>query len=174
MDCLEKEKNTSWDKKKGQYQSDSAKLIKGIQDDKEGEAHEGAKAVVNWLISLSASQHCVSESQEGHQKHCKDKEFQPMDIPTFLESKNWKFSFFFTGYSLEHGFLTKGFHLLEYVCEFVEALLSQWLGDLTFSGYRPVMLLLLLLLSRFSRVRLCATPETEAHQAPHPWDFVLK
>ena len=92
MDCLEKEKNTSWDKKKGQYQSDSAKLIKGIQDDKEGEAHEGAKAVVNWLISLSASQHCVSESQEGHQKHCKDKEFQPMDIPTFLESKNWKFN----------------------------------------------------------------------------------
>ena len=26
--------------------------------------------------------------------------------------------------------------------------------------------LLLLLLSRFSRVRLCATPETAAHQAP--------
>ena len=30
--------------------------------------------------------------------------------------------------------------------------------------------LLLLLLSRFSRVRLCATPEIAAHQAPHPWD----
>ena len=30
--------------------------------------------------------------------------------------------------------------------------------------------LLLLLLSCFSRVRLCATPETAAHQAPHPWD----
>ena len=29
---------------------------------------------------------------------------------------------------------------------------------------------LLLLLSRFSRVRLCATPETAAHQAPCPWD----
>ena len=29
---------------------------------------------------------------------------------------------------------------------------------------------LLLLLSRFSRVRLCATPETEARQAPCPWD----
>ena len=28
------------------------------------------------------------------------------------------------------------------------------------------MMLLLLLLSRFSRVRLCATPETAAHQAP--------
>ena len=27
-----------------------------------------------------------------------------------------------------------------------------------------------MLLSRFSRVRLCATPETAAHQAPHPWD----
>ena len=30
--------------------------------------------------------------------------------------------------------------------------------------------LLLLLLSRLSRVRLCATPETAAHQAPRPWD----
>ena len=30
--------------------------------------------------------------------------------------------------------------------------------------------MLLLLLSHFSRVQLCATPETAAHQAPHPWD----
>ena len=30
--------------------------------------------------------------------------------------------------------------------------------------------LLLLLLSRFSRVRLCATPYTAAHQAARPWD----
>ena len=29
-----------------------------------------------------------------------------------------------------------------------------------------MLLLLLLLLSRFSHVRLCATPETAAHQAP--------
>ena len=28
----------------------------------------------------------------------------------------------------------------------------------------------LLLLSRFSHVQLCATPETTAHQPPHPWD----
>ena len=28
----------------------------------------------------------------------------------------------------------------------------------------------LLLLSCFSRVRLCVIPETAAHQAPHPWD----
>ena len=30
----------------------------------------------------------------------------------------------------------------------------------------PCRMLLLLLLNRFSRVRLCATPETAAHQAP--------
>ena len=32
-------------------------------------------------------------------------------------------------------------------------------------------LLLLLLLSRFSRVRLCATPQTAAHQAPPSLGF---
>ena len=32
-------------------------------------------------------------------------------------------------------------------------------------------MLLLLLLSRFSRVRLCETPETAAHQAPLPLGF---
>ena len=31
-------------------------------------------------------------------------------------------------------------------------------------------MLLLLLLNHFSRVRLCATPQRAAHQAPHPWD----
>ena len=30
--------------------------------------------------------------------------------------------------------------------------------------------MLLLPLSRFSRFRLCATPEMAAYQAPHPWD----
>ena len=35
---------------------------------------------------------------------------------------------------------------------------------------RDFGLLLLLLLSHFSRVRLCTTPETTAHQLPHPWD----
>ena len=30
--------------------------------------------------------------------------------------------------------------------------------------------MVLLLLSRFSHVQLCATPETTAHQPPHPWD----
>ena len=34
--------------------------------------------------------------------------------------------------------------------------------------------MLLLLLSRFSRIRLCETPETAAHQAPRPWDSTGK
>ena len=37
--------------------------------------------------------------------------------------------------------------------------------------YTPYITLLLLLLSRFSRVRLCATPETAAHQAPPSLGF---
>ena len=39
-----------------------------------------------------------------------------------------------------------------------------------FSRQEYWLLLLLLLLSRFSCVRLCATPETAAHQVSHPWD----
>ena len=31
-------------------------------------------------------------------------------------------------------------------------------------------MLLLLLLSRFSRVQICATPQMAAHQLPRPWD----
>ena len=33
------------------------------------------------------------------------------------------------------------------------------------------MIILLLLISRFSRVRLCATPDTAAHQAPPSLGF---
>ena len=33
-----------------------------------------------------------------------------------------------------------------------------------------MQVLLLLLLSRFSRVRLCVTPQMAAHQASRPWD----
>ena len=39
------------------------------------------------------------------------------------------------------------------------------------SDLHTCMLLLLLLLSRFSRVQLCATPETAAHQAPQSLGF---
>ena len=37
--------------------------------------------------------------------------------------------------------------------------------------WEKIILMLLLLLSRFSRVRLCATPETAAHQAPPSLGF---
>ena len=37
-------------------------------------------------------------------------------------------------------------------------------------GRKAMTNLLLLLLSFFSRVQLCVTPETAAHQAPRPWD----
>ena len=37
-------------------------------------------------------------------------------------------------------------------------------------GRKAMTNLLLLLLCCFSRVRLCVTPQTAAHQAPHPWD----
>ena len=40
----------------------------------------------------------------------------------------------------------------------------------TFFILFPYKSLLLLLLSHFSRVRLCVTPQTAAHQAPRPWD----
>ena len=36
---------------------------------------------------------------------------------------------------------------------------------------KPCSVLLLMLLSRFSRVRLCATPQTAAHQAPPSLGF---
>ena len=48
-----------------------------------------------------------------------------------------------------------------------------WTGDKTLKYPPPNSIsspLLLLLLSHFSCVQLCATPETAAHQAPHPWD----
>ena len=38
-------------------------------------------------------------------------------------------------------------------------------------GCMELLLLLLLLLGRFSRVRLCATPETAAHHAPPSLGF---
>ena len=43
---------------------------------------------------------------------------------------------------------------------------SYFLPFISHMKTSPLLLLLLLLLSRFSCVRLCATPQTEAHQAP--------
>ena len=40
--------------------------------------------------------------------------------------------------------------------------------------FGEVSMLLLLLLSHFSRVRLCVTPATAAHRLPRPWDSPSK
>ena len=47
---------------------------------------------------------------------------------------------------------------------------SKPMQSLVWFAVLKIPFTLLLLLSRFSRVWLCATPETAAHQAPHPWD----
>ena len=60
---------------------------------------------------------------------------------------------------LDHNVKTR-FHLL-----FIQKYVSSTYYVLT------ILLHVLLLLSRFSRVRLCATPETAAHQAPPPLGF---
>ena len=52
--------------------------------------------------------------------------------------------------------------------EIFQARVLEW-GAIAFSINNP--LLLLLLLSRISRVRLCATPETQAHQSPPSLGF---
>ena len=78
-----------------------------------------------------------------------------------------------TPLALEGGFLTTGppgeshIHLfgLEFSC-FADVYPGVGLLD-----YRVAVLLLLLLLSRFSRVRLCATPWTAAYQAPPSMGF---
>ena len=46
--------------------------------------------------------------------------------------------------------------------------------DRTLKDELPRLVLLLLLLSHFSHVRLCATPETAAHQAPPSLGFSRK
>ena len=61
-------------------------------------------------------------------------------------------------YLLISDMLKKMFEIIEY--ERLPYCITVWGG----------LLLLLLLLSRFSHVRLCAIPETAATRLPHPWD----
>ena len=56
------------------------------------------------------------------------------------------------------------FHFVSFIC-FLAILLGRQLIQCLFKGLQYEALLLLLL-SRFSCVRLCATPQTAAHQAP--------
>ena len=53
-----------------------------------------------------------------------------------------------------------------------EALMTAWFWSSILQNCdSSIALLLLLLLSRYSRVRLCATPEAAAHQAPPSLGF---
>ena len=56
-------------------------------------------------------------------------------------------------------------HVLAFVCLGKCLQTEEWIKKL-YMYIHSRILLLLLLLSRFSRVPLCATPETAAHQAP--------
>ena len=49
--------------------------------------------------------------------------------------------------------------------------IKKWAKELNRHFSKEGMLLLLLLLSRFSRVQLCVTPEMAAHQAPPSLGF---
>ena len=62
-------------------------------------------------------------------------------------------------------------HLHRTLSSKVDFLLARFLSLIPRCNWNENYLSLLLLLSRFSRVRLCATPETAAHQAPPPLGF---
>ena len=61
--------------------------------------------------------------------------------------------------SSERALTSSQFLTVQFTPAFVKKDLADWRGSC-------LALLLLLLLRRFSRVRLCATPQTAAHQAP--------
>ena len=66
---------------------------------------------------------------------------------------------------------TPGFPVLQHLLEFAQTYV-HWVGDAIQPSLPQAWWLLLLhLLSRFSRVRLCATPETAAHHTPSSLGF---
>ena len=78
-----------------------------------------------------------------------------------------------TSLALEGGFLTTGppgeSHIHLFGLEFSS--FADVYPGVGLLDYRVAVLLLLLLLSRFSRVRLCVTPWTAAYQAPPSMGF---
>ena len=60
-------------------------------------------------------------------------------------------------------------YLLQLICQII--LYRYQSNEKLEKHIQYLLLLLLLLLSHFSRVRLCATPQTSAHQAPPPLGF---
>ena len=75
--------------------------------------------------------------------------------------------------SVVHGVAKSRTQLSDFISDCIvlkhhgEKILNRFCNSAHFQNHFPYfLLLLLLLLSRFSRVRLCATPQTAAHQAP--------
>ena len=97
-------------------------------------------------------------------------ERQPNLMCSRQRSRNLELEIFFFSLSLGLSFFFTWCLLSLHVCSQASTLpLSQYktmnsYHNITFDGYN--WLLLLLLLSRFSRVRPCATPQMAAHQAP--------
>ena len=86
-------------------------------------------------------------------------------VQLFLSCQLWNFSKVIS----KRKYFSYTFSHLSMLCKHLTFLLCTiWLFfNLNFHSFS----LLLLLLSRFSRVRLCATPETAAHQAPPSLGF---
>ena len=65
---------------------------------------------------------------------------------------------------------------VNYICQHIDEaqqqspITSNTVLNKTITQYKSMLLLLLLLLNRFSRVQLCATPQTASHQAPPSLD----
>ena len=97
-------------------------------------------------------------------------ERQPNLVCSRQRSRNLELEIFFFSFFLGLSFFFSWCLLSLHVCSQASTLpLSQYktmnsYHNITFDGYN--WLLLLLLLSRFSHARPCATPQTAAHQAP--------
>ena len=78
--------------------------------------------------------------------------------------KRWKWKKLKDGETRQLDILRRAFQAEETAR--AKALRQEWVSLKKYQG-----VLLLLLLSHFSRVRLCATPQKAAHRLLRPWDF---
>ena len=67
-------------------------------------------------------------------------------------------------------FIILSFSTLKWITQLYEPYSYIILETGIFNKLGNLCILCFLLLSHFSCVQLCATPQTAAHQAPHPWD----
>ena len=120
------------------------------------------RPVIHWLRDSQIRTHALIHF--CHHYHKKGKWKKKKKERQVSRKKNI-FNIYMTKNLKIHSFLWLS-NIPLYIC--TTPSLSTYLGHL---GCLRVLLLLLLLLSHFSRVWLCATPETAAHQAPpRSWD----